>query len=344
MTRLRVLVGILLAASLSLGAVSSRAADEDKSVAAQMFASGKERFKRKDYEGARGAFTRAYELDGQPKYLWDLALAEVFSDHSVEGLRHFRQYLSLPQITEDDRRKAQKAMAKAETKTAHIVLDVPEGTSVSADDQPIALYADHTLDLLPGKHTIEARSGTRTASTTIEANAGETVHPELRFEDPALAPMQSPAVAPPSPHPPPPPPATTYESPAPVAHATNARWIASGVLAGVGLVGLVTGGVFLVNSASEQDTASSLTSQIHAAPPGNCANATTPNCSALSDAAHAHATDQNMGTALVVGGAGLIAAGVVTWLVWPSAKITTTGQLAPLITVHGGGAQWVGNF
>lgn len=187
MTRLPA-IGILIAAtSVAVLAPKPAIADEDKSVAAQMFATGKDLFKRKDYDGARAAFTRAYAIDPQARYLWDLALSESLSDHPVEALGHFRQYIALPDASDDHRRKARTAITDLMAKTARVVVEVPDGSAVTADGQDVAPSADHELDLLPGKHTIEAHAGTRSGSVTIEAKAGETTRAEIQMQEPPPA-------------------------------------------------------------------------------------------------------------------------------------------------------------
>jgi hypothetical protein len=337
-TRAPLVLGLLLLAGEVTSTTGAYA--DDKADALAMYKEGADRYRHKDFEGARAALARAWALDPVPKYLWDLAVVESSSDHPVEALEHFRRYLALPTADEDHRRKAAKPMAEAEAKTVRVQIEPPAGAMVSADGREVTLYIDHIVDLPPGKHTIEVHSGTRTATVTIEAKAGELLHPELRFEEPpppGPVPTQPPA-------PIPAPLSSTPETPAPTVTTrppSSARWIVSGGLAVAGVAGLAAGGVFFSNAGSDSNTVAGLSSST-----GNCANSpNSPTCSSLRDAVNSHAQAENTGKVAVVAGGALLAAGIVTFLLWPTPKgNATTGQIVPTFSPQAAGAQWVGSF
>jgi hypothetical protein len=320
---------------------------DDKAEAAEMYRIGHERFVRGEFDAARSAFTRAYALDPVPRYLWDLAVSEHNLHHPVEALRHFRKYLSLPGVDEDHRRKARRPMSEDEAKTLHVVIDVPEGTAVTVDGLDATLYADHTIDLVPGRHAIDARSGGSTASVAVEGKAGETVHPPLRFEAPP-APPPAPAPVPqptPIPSPPASPASSSHEEAAPpaveTAGSSSARWITSGIIAGAGVAGLITGGAFLANAASDDSRAQAASAQAGACPQPP----TTSPCVALHDALYAKSNDTSLGQGFMIGGGVLVAGAVVTFLLWPKSRVASqTGMIAPLAVPNGGGALWTGTF
>jgi hypothetical protein len=321
-------------------AAPSMAYADDKAEAAQMYRAGTDRFMRRDFEGARAAFLQAYSLDPLPRYLWDLALSEHNLNLPVDALGHFRKYLSLPAVDDEHRRKARRPMGEAEAKTGHAVLDVPPGAVVTADGRELTLYADHTIDFLPGKHTIEARSGTSKASAVIEAKAGETVHPDLRFEaPPPLAPVaQAPSPLPPTPSLPEEPP----HAPAPVGSSSStAKWITAGAVGGVGVASLVISGVFFANASGQNDTIQSASAQAGVCPQPP----TTPQCINLANAVNAKANDENLGRGFLIGGGLLVAGAIVTVLVWPRAHdVSSVGFVAPVALPGGGGALWTGSF
>ena len=324
----------LLVAGLLVAVTSSTLASaDDKTEAADTFRAGLDQFKRKDFDGARAAFQRAFTLDPQARYLWDLALAEVNSQRPVEALGHFRRFLALPTTTDDDRRKARKPMAEADAMIAHAVLDVPPGTVVRVDGQEVPLV-DQTVDLIPGHHTIAAIAGERTATAVVDGTAGQTLHPELRFEAPT----------------PPPPPAPTpgraTEIPKPAQEQANprpssARWITVGTISGVGIIGLVVGSVAFANAGGQNSTIASASA--HAGP---CPQPpTTPQCSSLRNAVDAKDTDENIGKGFLIGGGLLVAAAVVTTVLWPRpSDAHEASQIAPVPISGGMGVLWTGRF
>jgi hypothetical protein len=226
-------------------------------------------------------------------------------------------------------------MAEAQAKTVRVVLEPPAGAVVTADGQEVTLFADHVVDLSPGKHTIQVRHGARTATASIDAKAGELLHPELHFEEPAPPPTHAP-------DPLPPPIATqtaapSVETPPP---SSSARWITAGAVGAVGVAGLVAGGVFLANAAGQNDTIASASAQA-----GSCSQPpNTPQCTKLHDALTTKDNDSNIGTGLVIGGGVLVAGAVVTALVWPKSHDPARPSVAPVALPHGAAMLWTGSF
>jgi len=320
--------------SIVLAVSPGAAAADTRTDAETSYREGISRFLHGDFERARSALLQAYAGDPQPKYLWDLALAEVNSTHPVEALAHFRKFLSLPSATDDDRQRARKPMAEAAAKTGHLVLAVPPGTALTVDGQDALIYDDRTIDVQPGSHTVEARQGANVLSKAVDVQAGETIPVEMHFEVPA-------------PPPPPPvpsqiaipvlPPSTIDASGSP----SSVRWITAGIVAGVGAAGLVGGAVFFANANSEKSMAA-----VAGQSAGTCPQPpSTPQCTGLLSHANAQANDENMGTGFLIAGGTLVVAGIVTWLVWPKAATeSTSGFLAPVLGTRGAGALWTSTF
>jgi hypothetical protein len=65
-----------------------------KTQAAQATREGLNLFQDKQYEAARGAFARAFELDPQTDTLVELGLAELQAGHPMEAVEHLREYLT----------------------------------------------------------------------------------------------------------------------------------------------------------------------------------------------------------------------------------------------------------
>jgi hypothetical protein len=327
-----------MAAGLLVAVTSSTLAKADtKTEAAETFRAGLDQFKRKDFDAARAAFQRAFVLDPQPRYLWDLALAEVHSEHPVEALAHFRRFLALPTTTDDDRRKARKPMAEADAMVVHAVLDVSPGTVVQVDGQDVSL-ADQTIDLMPGHHTIAAVAGERTATAVVDGAAGQTLHPELRFE------------APPAPAPPAQPVGRAAEIPKPTqergvsaapSRSSSARWITAGTIGGVGVVGLVVGGISFASAGGQNSTIT-----VDGAQAGACPQpSTSPQCSSLRNAVDSKNRDENIGKGFLIGGGLLVVVAAVTAVVWPrSSDSREASQVAPVPLSGGMGVVWTGRF
>jgi hypothetical protein len=133
--------------STASGPVSSAGA-----LAEQRYREGTGSLERGDFEAARLAFVQAYALDSQPRYLYDLAVAEAKGTHPIEALAHLRQYLTLPGITEADRSAASLLMAEAASKTGQIRVEqsAPEAAAQGAGVQgPSAAAASSGEELTP---------------------------------------------------------------------------------------------------------------------------------------------------------------------------------------------------
>jgi hypothetical protein len=315
--------------------------------AAARYQEGRARFAHYDFAGARDSLLQAYKLDPQPKYLWDLALAEYKAERLLEAQRHFRTYLrgsggAIPATTDAQRKSIEKILAEVQGKTSHVTIVAPAGAVVRIDGGAATdLGPESVADLMPGKHLFEAQVGGQFASSTVEPKAGETLTVELRIEAPAAPVMPSPSVpAPPVPVAPPP------LTPPPRLHGAGpARWIVSLGAGGAGLVSLAVGTMYFVKGGSDNNAASSLRGQA-----GNCTGSNSSLCSSLHDANVTAAQDQNVAVTLTAVGASLLVAGAVSWFVWPSPPAASPGaatahlSLDPLVSPSSLGASLTGRF
>jgi tetratricopeptide (TPR) repeat protein len=83
----------MVTAALVLAVSSSAKADDDRAnrEAEARFKEGLARVKSKDFEAARLSFEQAYAVLHRPLILWNLALSEEKTSHTLEALGHFRQ-------------------------------------------------------------------------------------------------------------------------------------------------------------------------------------------------------------------------------------------------------------
>ncbi len=94
----RLALAIVLMGLLAPARVVAGPTEED---AGGLIVRGVEHYKHQDYEGARVAFARAFELSPKTALLFNLALAEVQCGRAVDAVKHFRQYVSrrMPPLT-----------------------------------------------------------------------------------------------------------------------------------------------------------------------------------------------------------------------------------------------------
>ena len=324
------------------------AATSAGALAEQRFREGDAAMNRGDFEGARLAFVQAYALEASPRNLVGLATAEARGGHPLEALTHFRQYLRLPSLTEAERGAAAGWMADAASKTGHIRVETSPGATIRVDttlDAGVTPLSD-PIDVAPGPHHLTATRAARTASTTIEPHAGETVVWQLQWESPAGdataarsvgggsgASVASSGIGPPS-GTPAVPGLTPDGKPLP-----TTKWIVAASLLGAGLLSFgIAGGVTAAGS-NEASKEADLSAQTGVCPQPPMTAA----CAALKSAADAHAADGNVAIGFVAAG-GVLAVAAVLALVWPTPKPSTTGLVVPVVAPGTGGVQWIRSF
>ena len=259
---------LLLAVSALMGGSTARAEEKDAvtEMARRRFQEGVKFFDQKRYEEARGAFLQAYALKRHPALLLNLAQSEIRSGHPAEAARHFAAFLreaANPSALE--RSEAEKGLREARSKLARIQISAPSGAEVFVDGETVgqAPIAD-PVDVTPGTHTIEARLGTKTASTSVSVVVSRLAAATVSFESAppppppvaepppsAAAPPQAPAEAEPAAPAPEPPkePQAAREKEEPAAPGSDEEregffsWVGNNELAyvGLGLTGIGVG-------------------------------------------------------------------------------------------------------
>jgi len=213
--RTRACFATLLLAASSIVAFAPTAVADDKDavtdVARRRFQEGVKFFDQKKYEEARAAFLQAYALKRHPAVLLNLAQSEIRSGHPLESARHFAAFLrESPNASPVERSDAEKGLANARTRLGRIYVSVASGADVTVDGEAVGQAPfSEAVDVQPGTHTVEARLGARSASTTVSAQVGKSTSATLVLES------SPPAVAPAPPPPAPPPPVATTPAPAP---------------------------------------------------------------------------------------------------------------------------------
>lgn len=123
------------------------------------------------------------------------------------------------------------------------------------------------------------------------------------------------------------------------------------VAGGIGAVGLIAGGVLLgVGFAQKGDVAGKMPRDENGAP--LCVRSSAagperhPDCAALRDAESSAQTMANVGLPMMIG-SGVVVAGAIAYLLWPSSApkgAASTGRMVPVVGAEGAGLVWTGSF
>jgi hypothetical protein len=335
-------VGIV-AAALALHSTSFADNGPGSSAADALLNTGVERYTRHDYEGARDAFARAYELDPtQAGTLFNLALAELQSSRPLEAVRHLRTYLASP-LARPERIESirSKWLPQAEARIGRLSIDAPAGSTTSVDgvvvgDAPFAA----PLDVAAGEHDVRVKLGSR--EELLHVNTPPGVVTAARFVSTAAEAPPPAASAPPAPSArliateEPAPAASPEDSPAKI---VTVSIVGAAALAATGVA--IAFGVGAVNAKNRADTLRSGLSSSACAP----GQPSVPQaCSQLASAT----SDQNHNYGLqidfyVTAGA-LAAAGVATWFLWPRSRSQSAWSIQPSFDGRSASALVVGAF
>ncbi len=314
----------LLTVALFVVAPRARAADEGAERDAQArFEEGLQRAKGGDFDAARISFTQAYAVLRRPRILWNLALSEEKTGHTLDALAHFKSVARDPSASDVDRSGAQTHVATLYGQTGHIEVHAPVGAPIGIDGGPVVgtTPLSEVLDVAPGRHVVEARLAQGSSAVVVEAAAGEVAAASFMPPPAAPAPAPAPALAPAS-------------APEP-ASAGTARIIVVAAAGGVAVAAAVFGVYFGVTSNNNASTAQGLRAQ-----PWFKANACQPSpgappppmCAQLDDAVKSENRNAGLSTGMYLAAGGLVAAAVVTWFVWPqSDKGQNAVRLWPIL-------------
>ena len=335
---------VVLAAIL-VGCWPTLALAADDPAARALIRQGANLFKHEDYEGARAAFARAFEIEPKAATLFDLALSELNANHPVEAVAHLREYLThVDEPTTKLESARTKWLPRAEARTARLNVGAPMGAQLVVDGV-IQEGAETTtgpagapltsIVVATGEHEVSARQGTLSETQHVTARGGELV--ELHFQRVADAP--SPAV-----------PIRWAGSNEAREHAHDAtpraKWVTVVALGSAAVVAAGLGVGFGIAATKEADDAQSVQNEIR---PGSawtgskCFGTGAPTlCTQLKGDVDANRAYWATSVASYVGAGVLGAASLATWMLWKP----KSGAIAarPTLGVQGGGlvvgGQW----
>lgn len=305
-----VVVSALAAATPAFGQALS-AQDE----AQQRFQTGLKYYDQRDFESARLAFTQAYAVIQKPSILQNLAFSELYSNHPLEAVNHFDQYMKDPSVTADQKARAKRGLDEAMKKTGHYQVKLTPDSSLTVDGKAPPALPPSLVHVMPGSHVLESKLGAKSRNATQEAKAGETVNVDLTLD-------AVPAVVPP-----PPPPPAGASPPAPVteppheAGYTESFW---GWRSITGLAAVAAGAVFIglsfsasSDESADEDKVSGLNKQL-GTDRSACYGSSNALCTQRSEALQSRNDDSAravtfrvVGIPLAVVGAGLVASAII---------------------------------
>jgi hypothetical protein len=333
------MVAVWLAASAPWVA---RADDTMQHEAQARFEEGIARVKAGNLEGARLSFTQAYALLEKPTILWNLALTDEKTGHLLEALDHFRQY-ARNAAGPDDHANADKHIAALAAQTTHLEIAAPAGAQIVLDGNPAgAAPLAEAVDVLPGPHRLEARTGQSSRSADVEGLAGQLVHVNL-MPPPVLAPEPVPEThdAAPTPEPALPDTPEPVESPSP----SSARVTTVAVLGAAAAASAGFGVYFALQSQNNERAAEGYR---QANPSSACfkpsGSIQVDMCALWNDNVQAQGRDAILSDVLYVAGGALAVGAVATWLLWPNETKTGAVVVTPVVGTSGAGVRAMGRF
>lgn len=173
---------VAAAAPLLVARPAHAQADAVLKMARERFQEGVHYYDEKKYEDARAAFLQAYALKKHPAVLLNLAQSELHSGHVADAANHFAKFLrATSETTPAERVDAEKGLKVAKTKVEEVNVSVSQqGAEIFLDGHSIGLSPlPGPLYLAPGSHTIEAKKGALSASTSVAAMAGQSTNATL---------------------------------------------------------------------------------------------------------------------------------------------------------------------
>jgi hypothetical protein len=307
---------------------------------------GEELFKQQDYEGARAAFARAYELDPKAPTLFDLALSELNSDHPVEAAKDLREYLTHaeePPVKLESVRT--KWLPRAEARTARLEVFAPAGAELlidrvvreraAAGGDAKGPTASTSITVAAGEHDVTARQGSVEESQHVAARGGELVEVHFQRVPDAAAPPSTTPVG-----------WIGAESGQEVGGRTatsRAKWITVIALGSGAVVAAALGLGFNIAARDKANDAG----RLHAAPGwtrSECwgASGGSALCTQLRSDVAANRQEWGISTAATIGAGVLAAASAATWVLWKPKSAAVVAR--PSVGARSGGlildGQW----
>jgi hypothetical protein len=300
-----------------------------------------------DHEAARLKFSQAWTLVQSPNIVYNLALAELKSNHPVEALTHFRTFTKMsdnPKVTDQMRDRAAQHIQELKLVVCQIEVVAPARARVAVDKHAVDVDAGDLVAASPGKHVVDVVPMEGPAkSETVECVAGVTVKADFMVVTLVQKKRDEPQ----------PSPATVVEPP-PSARPSPRFWttgrIVGAIAAGAGIAALAGGLIYHLNADAAKSEADAARGYLP--PPKRSACTDRPDlyaCTVLQGQGEAYETNQALRSAALISGSALLVGGTVLFLLSsPSAPkenlAHASPRVLPLATEREAGLMVTGRF
>jgi tetratricopeptide (TPR) repeat protein len=317
MTHRRCLPALLVALLLAAPAAGAAPPSDDATSAqiAALYKRANALYGQKDLAGAEALYLEAWRL----KRTYDVACNFGAVELDLGKPRDAAEYLAfaLREFPAGERAAAREqiktrlALARAEVGTLHVRVNVP-GAVVSVGDRAVGKApVDDELFVSPGTIAVSASApGYEQALQSVQVAKGGSADVVLTLKEPRRS------------------------------------LVPAFVMGGVGAAALIGGAAFIGVAQAKKSTAQTLATQTNHGCPLSTASQQG-RCKDLESAAASADTFGNAGIGLLVT-AGIAAAGVATYLLWPSSHAASVSgrvvRVVPVAGLGGGGVTVVGAF
>ncbi len=153
--------------------------------AREAYEAGRLLFANRDMAGALVKFRQSFELSGDTRLLWNMAICEKELRHYLRMRVLLDRYLrETPGLTADERAQTQETLATIANLVGQLRLTVSEpGASVTIDGEPAGTTPLAVVPIDIGRHVVKVeKSGFAAAQQTIEITGGTEQTVSLRLE------------------------------------------------------------------------------------------------------------------------------------------------------------------
>jgi hypothetical protein len=323
------------AMTLCLLAAPASAQDSGAEARAR-FGEGVKAYEQGDFERARLLFLQSLALVPRGSVFRNLGLAEMELGRPVDALRHLRAALDLPDLDAKRRSLTENDIREAYGETGHIFVETEDGATLKVDGEAVegkAPFKD-PVDVMPGRHMLDASFAAKSAHMSVDAQAGHLVRAKLSLEAPAPARPPQPSMASTAVVAPPvlTTPRTTESPPAQERPFWNVRREIGTSLLVEGLVSTGVGLYFFTQATDAQNRADAARAGLA---PWSCSGPSQPPaCGVANDAWSAQSTDATLNYVFLGVGVASLVAGVAMVL-WPESSASV--GIRPSVTPRGAG-------
>jgi hypothetical protein len=124
------------------------------------------------WDDARLAFIQAYAVHPTSVVLWDLALAEIKSDHFADAARHLQQYRKHPSAEQDKLSRLQNFLGRAYARIGRLRVEASPSAILYVDGTKTDWSTEDPVIVPPGEHNISLVHGDQKHDIGLDFDAG----------------------------------------------------------------------------------------------------------------------------------------------------------------------------